>query len=237
MLRNRTERIFAGPGAGMLVAGTNYVGLLGSDLLATTADGDNGAGIFANDQAIVPSRRYRAVVVSSSFAPGSMELREDGSGWANQPGRASLLWYEGNLLVTAAGSRRLLVVEIGDAPPDLTRARVVRAEETPRPHLVADIDVADSVLLYFDFAPLLGREGLVIDSLDAVTISIDVRGGFDPAPATRRVGAARLLSNGLLVEQRFAAGVEPVDYAVRCVAIDSAGQPRVAVAVFGVRRF
>lgn len=98
MLRNRTERVPGGPNAGMLIAGTNYVGLLGSDILAAAGSGDFGASIFSVDS-IDPAKRYRAALTSSTFPAGTLDLYENGSGEFVPPGGiATLSLYEDNLL-------------------------------------------------------------------------------------------------------------------------------------------
>jgi hypothetical protein len=85
------ERVPAGPGEGLVIAGSRYVGLLGSEILTATATGDHGAGIF------VPwlpeaSNRYRAIVTSTSG--GLQRLEEDGAGLADSPFSSTLTVYE-----------------------------------------------------------------------------------------------------------------------------------------------
>lgn len=98
MLRNWSEVIPAGsPDAGALVSGTEFVGLLGSEILAATASGDHGSGLF------VPwtpdaGKRYKAVV--TALTGGPLRLAEDGSGEADAAFTATLSVYEDNLLVS-----------------------------------------------------------------------------------------------------------------------------------------
>lgn len=95
--RNLRERIPAGtPGAGKIVAGTRYVGLLGSEIMAATATGDHGAGLFV-PWSPEAGNRYRVLV--TALTGGPLVLREDGSGEAPAPFTATLSVYENNLLV------------------------------------------------------------------------------------------------------------------------------------------
>lgn len=89
--RNMRERIPAGPGSGRVIAGSRYVGLLGSDILAATGSGDDGPGIFV-PWAPEPANRYRALVTAVSGGP--LTLREDGSGAADNAFIAMLTVYE-----------------------------------------------------------------------------------------------------------------------------------------------
>lgn len=91
MLRNWSETL-----GGRLVSGTEYVGLLGSEILAAASAGDLGASIFANDS-IDPSKRYRAKIVANTV-PG-LWLYEDGSGEASGAGVCTVEIYEDNLLI------------------------------------------------------------------------------------------------------------------------------------------
>lgn len=102
MLRNRSERIATGPGAGLLVAGTNYVGLTGTQILAATGSGTHGAGIFS-EWGVTPARRYRALV--TSLTGGPLRLDENGAGEADATFSALLTIYEwdGATVSTFAG--------------------------------------------------------------------------------------------------------------------------------------
>lgn len=92
MLRNLNETL---PGGGRIL-GTPFVGTLGSVILANTAVGDFGAGIFGNDD-IDPVARYRALVTSRTFPAGTFRLNEDGSGQFTATGAATLTLFEGNV--------------------------------------------------------------------------------------------------------------------------------------------
>lgn len=91
MLRNRSERIATGPAAGRLVAGTNYVGLTGSQILAETGVGTHGAGIFS-EWGVTLGRRYRALV--TALTGGPLRLDENGAGEADATFAATLTVYE-----------------------------------------------------------------------------------------------------------------------------------------------
>lgn len=98
MLRNWSEVIPAGsPQAGALVSGTEYVGLLGSEILAATASGDHGAGLFVP---WTPEAENRYRVLVTALTGGPLDLAEDGSGVADGPFVATLSVYENNLLVS-----------------------------------------------------------------------------------------------------------------------------------------
>jgi hypothetical protein len=84
------------PAAGALVAGTPFVGLLGSEILEATGDGTHGAGIFV-PWTPEPGKRYKALVVSLTGGP--LRLDEFGAGEADAPFAAILNVYEDNILV------------------------------------------------------------------------------------------------------------------------------------------
>lgn len=98
MLRNWSEVVPGpGPAAGSLVSGTEFVGILGSDILNETSGGSNGAGIFVSWDP-EPTKRYRALVTSLT---GDLLLYENGSGEANGEFVAVLDIYEDNILVSS----------------------------------------------------------------------------------------------------------------------------------------
>lgn len=89
MLRNYTETA-----GGRIVSGTRFVGPTGAELLATGLLGDFGPSIWHN-KGLDPTKRYRAIVTSSSGA--SFTLNEDGSGEAQGAFTASLRLLEDNV--------------------------------------------------------------------------------------------------------------------------------------------
>lgn len=111
MWRNLVEQA-----GGMPVLGTPFVGLLGSDILATAGSGDAGASIFAND-AITPTKRYRARIQTSAFPAGAFWLNEDGSGWYTAAGTATIELFEDNL---AYGVSTLTGVFSAPAAPSIS---------------------------------------------------------------------------------------------------------------------
>lgn len=144
MLRNWSEVIPAGsPDAGALVSGTEFVGLLGSEILAATASGDHGSGLF------VPwtpdaGKRYKAVV--TALTGGPLRLAEDGSGEADAAFTATLSVYEDNLLVASGIT---VTGAIGAQIDVAVAASVVHAVQAAAAvsavRLVVDVDVAGLV--------------------------------------------------------------------------------------------
>lgn len=144
MLRNWSERIPAGsPEAGALVSGTPYVGLLGSEILAATASGDHGSGLFV-PWSVEPSKRYRPLVTGLTGA--DLDLNEDGSGVGYGPFSATLSVYEDNLLVSdsitvtgAIGAQ----IDVAVAASVVHAVQAAAAVSAAR--LVVDVDVAGLV--------------------------------------------------------------------------------------------
>ena len=92
--------------------GSPFVGLPAEEILSTAADGDFGAGIFANDS-ISTGTRYRCMVVASTFPAGALTLFENGSGQFTAPGSATVRVLQNNLNI---GTTQLQGV-LGAAPP------------------------------------------------------------------------------------------------------------------------
>lgn len=105
MLRNYTEAA-----RGLVVSGTRFVGLTGTEILATTSSGDFGAGVFV-DHDIDPARRYRALVLTASGA--SFILRENGSGESTGQFSATLMLLEDNLPYSTAGALGVVQLATG----------------------------------------------------------------------------------------------------------------------------
>lgn len=99
MLRNWSEVIPAGsPDAGALVSGTEFVGLLGSDIATQTGTGTHGSGIFS-EWSLDPAKRYRALV--TALTGGPLRLDENGAGEADASFAATLSVYEDNVLIAS----------------------------------------------------------------------------------------------------------------------------------------
>lgn len=97
MYRNWSARIPSGPSIGLHIAGTPRIGWLGSEITAATGEGTLGPGIFGND-GIVPTSRYRALLVSSTFPAWALTLFERGDGLYTAPGTAQFDLLEDGVL-------------------------------------------------------------------------------------------------------------------------------------------
>lgn len=106
MLRNWSERIPAGsPAAGALVGGTPYVGLLGSQILADTAEGTHGFGLIFG---WLPNAADRYRVLYTNVTGGPVRADEDGAGESDSPFTATVLAYQNNLLVDTVAFNGLI---------------------------------------------------------------------------------------------------------------------------------
>lgn len=141
--RNMRERIPAGPGAGMVVAGTRYVGLLGSEIDALAGSGTHGPGIF-DEWGLDPGKRYRPLVTSVSS--GDPLFREDGSGEAPASFSALLSIYEDNVLIAAD-----VPVGGGIAPIHTAALSFVEvADDTFAADVLVDVDIPVLATLTFN---------------------------------------------------------------------------------------
>lgn len=107
-LRNLLDRT----PSGRLVLGTPFVGRLGSEILAASSTGIHGAGPMAND-GLDPTRRYRLIVVSRTFPPGTLEINELGQLTATVSGTAVYELSEDNLFDPAPEADRTITTFIG----------------------------------------------------------------------------------------------------------------------------
>lgn len=91
--------------------------------------------------------------------------------------------------------------------------------------MLPDKDPAESVVLQFEF------DGELV-AIDAATVTVEVLDGLDPAVATMLDGALQI--QGTSVLQRVSAGVDLVNYKLRCTATHGVNV-RVRAAVLPVR--
>ena len=96
---------------------------------------------------------------------------------------------------------------------------------------VDDLDMAESAEVEFNFTDELG----VATITDAV-VTVDLREGQDPTPATLLSGVRVLVVGGKKVTQMLHGRMPKCSYAVRCVAACSDGLDRTAVALIKVVR-
>jgi hypothetical protein len=96
------------------ILGTPYIGLTGAQILAQTAAGEFGAGAMYND-GLVPDRRYRMIVLASTFAANALRLEEDGSGYFAGAGAALYMLQEDGAPVSAPPAQRTLTAGYADA--------------------------------------------------------------------------------------------------------------------------
>jgi len=188
MLRNMRETA-----GGRAILGTQYVGLLGSQILAATATGTNGPGAMYND-GLVSSKRYRMLLANPSAFPGV--VYEDGSFMASAAVSTTYRLYEDNVLVAQSGGGFDIpfVVTIGAsaarvADPTITISRgewglwAYRFRKQPRE--VRDIIIemapwfagrADNPMAVQCLAP----SGVSVSaSLSGTRISVSIGGGID----------------------------------------------------------
>lgn len=111
MLRNWTERVPAGAlNAGHLVAGTPYVGHLGSAILSQTEVGDDGPGGMYG-AGMDPAKRYRMILQArTNFPAGTLLVDELGALVATQTGATAFRMTEDNVYLSGSAP---LVVRIG----------------------------------------------------------------------------------------------------------------------------
>lgn len=107
--------------SGRLVLGTPFIGRLGSEILAASSTGTHGPGPMAND-GLDPLRRYRMLVVSSTFPGGALQINELGQLVATASGTFVYQLLESNFTVVAPAADRTGTVAIGAvvAPPAIT---------------------------------------------------------------------------------------------------------------------
>ena len=100
---------------GRPILGTPLVGLLGSQIMAATASGPNGAGAMFND-GLEANKLYRMLLADPIGFPGV--VYEDGSIEASSSFGTTYQLYEDNILVEFApgNPNTPLVVTIGSAP-------------------------------------------------------------------------------------------------------------------------
>lgn len=96
---------------------------------------------------------------------------------------------------------------------------------------VDDLDVDESGIVEFDFTDDLGTA-----TVTSVQVTVDLREGTDPAPATLLSGSAQIVPGNKMVRQKLEGHVQKCSYAVRCVATCSDQVSRTAVALIKVVR-
>lgn len=98
---------------------------------------------------------------------------------------------------------------------------------------VDPIDVAEEAPIDFIYTDELAGTGL---QLVSASFEVDLRSGDDPNPAGILLGAHVMNGAADTVQQWVKGQVPGATYGVRCVAVDTNGTPRTAVARLAVKR-